>query len=589
MQTPENSMRMWIGVVFATSLSVVVAMTAPVQSPLLGSEPDYAPLRNENFVELPIGATRTGQPLFAFCSKDGLDIDPNKMRAVIVGGLDGSAHTTKVAIEVMRRYYADPKYAPLREAVSLSVIPCGNPDGLSRDLRNDNGAGGNPAADYPPTGEFYSSPTNPEAQYLWRWLGMFGPDLVIEFIDGPKTEIIERADLPKGSLSYALNHDKVAGLATIESLRWAFPLEETRPFRLLDDMDFVVFAKDLQASLKNERVPLRTELVSRTNRSALQVCEQLEKVYGHELNSLAYQPAVAVMARLRYARHAGLDAIVTDVRTMSEKYLSGDKPTLTDKSSGSDFAGHILFGELFQVTKDERATKMVLAVADRGFDKAGQPLEAMPTHSEMSDAVFMSCPTLALAGKLTGNKKYYEMCLKHLQFMQKHDLRADGIYRHSPLDETAWGRGNGFPALGLALTLESMSNDSPGRAEVLSSFQNHLKALLKHQDVTGAWHQVIDHPESYREFTCTCMIVYAMARGVREGWLDRATFAPAIAKGWQAIKLRIGQDGTLFDVCTSTGKMKSLREYLDRTAILGRDPRGGAMALLVATEMLHWE
>ena len=35
----------------------------------------------------------------------------------------------------------------------------------------------------------------------------------------------------------------------------------------------------------------------------------------------------------------------------------------------------------------------------------------------------------------------------------------------------------------------------------------------------------------------------------------------------------------------STGKQKNLRGYLDRTAILGNDSRGGAMALLAATEV----
>lgn len=120
-------------------------------------------------------------------------------------------------------------------------------------------------------------------------------------------------------------------------------------------------------------------------------------------------------------------------------------------------------------------------------------------------------------------------------------------------------------------------------------FQSHLRALLPHQDVTGAWHQVVDHPESYRELTSTCMITYAMIRGVRRGWLDRQTFEPAIAKAWTAIKTRVASDGSLVDVCTGTGKMKSLREYLDRTAILGKDPRGGAMSLLVATEMAQWD
>lgn len=103
------------------------------------------------------------------------------------------------------------------------------------------------------------------------------------------------------------------------------------------------------------------------------------------------------------------------------------------------------------------------------------------------------------------------------------------------------------------------------------------------------WHQVIDHPGSYRELSCTCMITYALLRGMQGGWLDRATFEPAALRGWQAIRTRVAADGSLVDVCTGTGKQGSLRAYLDRTAILGKDPRGGAMALLVATEMAAWE
>ncbi len=172
--------------------------------------------------------------------------------------------------------------------------------------------------------------------------------------------------------------------------------------------------------------------------------------------------------------------------------------------------------------------------------------------------------------------------------MLKLNLREDGLHRHSPLDQTAWGRGNGFPALGLALALEDLPVDHPGRDEVLFAFQSHLRALIQHQDVTGAWHQVIDHPESYRELTCTCMITFALVRGVRNGWLPEEPFTAAAKRGWSAIKLRIAPDGELVDVCTGTGKQASLRDYLDRTAILGRDPRGGAMALMVATEMASW-
>jgi hypothetical protein len=52
------------------------------------------------------------------------------------------------------------------------------------------------------------------------------------------------------------------------------------------------------------------------------------------------------------------------------------------------------------------------------------------------------------------------------------------------------------------------------------------------------------------------------------------------------VNVRVASDGTLFDVCTGTGKQKSERDYYERPAIWGKDDRGGAMALLFATEMM---
>ena len=45
----------------------------------------------------------------------------------------------------------------------------------------------------------------------------------------------------------------------------------------------------------------------------------------------------------------------------------------------------------------------------------------------------------------------------------------------------------------------------------------------------------------------------------------------------------------LLDVCTGTGKQMSLHDYWNRTAILDRDERGGAMALMAAVEIAAWE
>jgi len=169
--------------------------------------------------------------------------------------------------------------------------------------------------------------------------------------------------------------------------------------------------------------------------------------------------------------------------------------------------------------------------------------------------------------------------------MQKLVLRPDGLYRHSPLTDAAWGRGNAFPALGLALALSDFPKDHAAYQHMMAEFQQHMFTLAKFQDEDGMWHEVIDQPGSYAETSATSMIGFAMERGIRRGWLDPAAYQSRVKRAWAAVQARVGRDGQLVDVCESTNKQKTLEDYLHREAILGPDPRGGAMAMLFATEM----
>lgn len=569
-------------------VSVVSVCLAPAPS-ARAAELDLAPLKDvPGLIQLPIGVTRKGTPIPAVITADDLNHDVKKVRLLLVAGLDGSPRTTHAAISVVQRFYSEPQFAGHRQIIALSAILCGNPDGLRADLRNDNGSGGNPAVGYPPQGPSYESPTNPERHYIWRWIGMHAPDDVIELVEGEKSNLVDDDQLPRDSLAAALNKHAACNVGTIEAERWSVAPKDDHPFRQYSADVLKAFsdpAFDLQAS----QSAARKELQARVKRTPLEVSQQLAKVYGHDLPTVAYIPAVACIGRVRLGKLTNDPTQLADIERIVEPYRSGAKPTLGKSSGGSEFAGHLIWGILFDATKNKAYIPLTLHAANRGFDAEGKPLAAMPSHSEMSDAVFMSCPILAQAGRLTGEQKYFDMCIRHMRFMTKLNVRKDGIHRHSPLDETAWGRGNGFPALGLALALDDLPQDHPDRGEMLATFQAHLKAMLPHQDATGMWHQVVDHPESYRELTVTCMTTYAMVRGVRQGWLPRETYEPAIRKAWYALKSRIGTDGGLVDVCTGTGKMKSLREYYDRTALLGRDGRGGAMALLIATELADWD
>jgi unsaturated rhamnogalacturonyl hydrolase len=172
--------------------------------------------------------------------------------------------------------------------------------------------------------------------------------------------------------------------------------------------------------------------------------------------------------------------------------------------------------------------------------------------------------------------------------MTRLDLRPDGLYRHSPLTDAAWGRGNAFPALGMALTLSDLPKTDPVYDRILLAFRNQMSALAQFQDEGGMWHEVIDEPASYAETSATSMIAFSMLRGVRNGWLDKA-YQARVDRAWRGVLSRIASDGTLIEVCESTNKQKTRDDYLHRAALLGKDPRGGAMALLLATEMAGLE
>jgi rhamnogalacturonyl hydrolase YesR len=276
---------------------------------------------------------------------------------------------------------------------------------------------------------------------------------------------------------------------------------------------------------------------------------------------------------------------VDDVQRIVKPYVDGGKDSLA-RPSALVMAGHTVFTELARRTGDPRYVTLVRKVADLGFDASGQMLEAMPYNDGFSDSVYMGTVILAQAGALTGDRRYFDMADRHLRFMERLDLRSDGLYRHQPDIDTSWGRGNGFAALGLALTLSELPHDHPGYAHTLQSYRQLMSALLPLQTREGLWRNVVDYPGAYEELSATAMIGFAMQRGLVNGWINAGSYGAAVARAWLAVNRRTSSQGTFIDVCESTARLTSPQQYLQRVAILGTDPRAGAMAMLFATELM---
>lgn len=391
---------------------------------------------------------------------------------------------------------------------------------------------------FPPPGPAFLPP-HAEAHAIWRWIGLSAPDLVVV------------PNSPAGkNLAAALAENDPAGVGRI-------PVSTT-------------YQSPTSPS------PARLAMTARLARSPDEILTSLLQHYGKKLDG-NYIDALALITRLRFEGHASLTGKHSPHKIARDFLTTAKLPT-----NSGHIAGTLLYGEISEPWAKDR----VVAVAELAFAADGKALEAMPLHNEMSDAVFMGGPLLARAGALTDDDRYFDQCLRHVRFMQELCLRPDGLYRHSPLNDGAWGRGNGFPALGLAIILDNFPEKHPHRPELVDMAQKHLRALAPYQDADGLWHNLIDRPESYAEFTATAMIGVCIATGLRQGWLEESEWQSPLQQAWQAIKGRISNDGLTFaNVCTGTGKQKNLEDYYFRDAILGRDDRGAAMACLLAMEM----
>jgi len=306
-------------------------------------------------------------------------------------------------------------------------------------------------------------------------------------------------------------------------------------------------------------------------RSPEQVARELLEVYGKRLDDATYIPALALHCRGRFAELTGETKYANEVGAVLLPFQNGRKTAKTD--SHVALAGHLAFVG----ANEQRFVTSIATAADS---------VSPPKPQEMSDAVFMCGPILCEAARLTKEDKYFDSGIDYLAQLRKLREREDGLYAHGHLCDAAWGRGNGFPAVGVAWCLSLVPEDCGGRAAMLDAYRRHMAALLKHQDPNGMWHQVIDVANSKPEFTATCMISFAMQRGVSRGWLMNETYQPAVDRAWQAVCERVRPEGQLLGVCESTGTQATLDAYLMRKLNDGVDQRGGAMALLFATELM---
>ncbi|MCH7593891.1 MAG: glycoside hydrolase family 88 protein [Chloroflexi bacterium] len=535
------------------------------------------------------GVTRSGKAISVLLHPDAFNPESVAVRVLMIAGLSGRSadvDVARIAAELL------PKKA--REAgleLAISVIPVANPDALSESQAD-------PSHGYPPEGGFFDHSTAPEPRYLWRWISFAAPDLVLEIEAGsaPGWQV-NAAELKAGSTLRATPispaDSLLAALGRGESL---FPPDGPAPIpglRLIADADSIEGQLDrLIAALGDgvERSPAALLLDARRARSPMEIARLLGRTYGHSLDPVIYTQGVAISGRLRLAELESEDdgsepgGTVADIVAFVEEYVVGDVPPFDGNPGGQHLAGIVWCDELSAATGDPRYLAMFIDAADRYHSvSAGMPPPPSDDNFRTEDMFFTSA-VLGRAFAISGNTNYIDMAARFLA--DADTQKPDGLFMHCQGADWNWGRSNGFAAMGYAEALTYMPADHELRPELIRAHTRQLEALLPLQQPDGTWLQVLDYPGSYHEMSVTCMVGYALARGIRLGWLDgNGRFRDSLERAWAAAAERIDDEGGLVDVCTGTGVQTSTREYLDRPAEFGFDHRGGSMALWFAVEV----
>jgi len=139
--------------------------------------------------------------------------------------------------------------------------------------------------------------------------------------------------------------------------------------------------------------------------------------------------------------------------------------------------------------------------------------------------------------------------------------------------------------MAMAELLSVLPENHPGRAEVLKLLRAQARGIADVQSGSGLWHQLLDRQDSYLETSCTAMFTFALARGVNEGWLNAASYAPVAIAGWNGLSTRISPQGHVVGTCVGTSYANDAVYYYHRPA--RDDPHGYGPTLLAGAEMIR--
>ena len=221
--------------------------------------------------------------------------------------------------------------------------------------------------------------------------------------------------------------------------------------------------------------------------------------------------------------------------------------------------------------------------------------ETPEKYTTWVDDMFMGLPFVTHCAAETNDpkekRKYQDDAAKQvLAFADVLFDKKDSLFhhaRHSSRPEVQypyWLRANGWGLWATTEVLKCLPKDHSSYNKIMALYKAHITSLIKQQDPSGLWHNIVNIPTAKLETSGSAIITLAIARGVNEGWLDKNIYSPIAQKGWKALCKNIEPDGQVKDIIVGSFTSEDYH-YYENQPLVKNDSHGMLCVLMCGLEM----
>jgi unsaturated rhamnogalacturonyl hydrolase len=169
------------------------------------------------------------------------------------------------------------------------------------------------------------------------------------------------------------------------------------------------------------------------------------------------------------------------------------------------------------------------------------------------DGLYMGQPFYAEYAKIFHEDTAFNDIANQFMYMERHarDAKTGLLYhgwdeskqqkwanKQTGLSPHFWGRALGWYGCAMVDVLDHFPPSHPGRDSIIAILNRFAKAVTKVQDAkSGLWYDIVDMPttpKNYKESSASCMLIYTLAKAVRNGYIP-ATYLENAKRGYAGV------------------------------------------------------